>query len=43
MQVILLTHRAREADVRQSLREIQPMAFIAGETQLIRIERFSAP
>jgi homoserine dehydrogenase len=40
VQVILLTHRAREADVRQSLREIKPMAFIAGETQLLRIERF---
>ncbi|HKI99319.1 MAG TPA: homoserine dehydrogenase [bacterium] len=40
VQVILITHRAREADVRQSLREIEPMPFIAGKTQLIRIERF---
>jgi homoserine dehydrogenase len=42
VQVILITHHAREADVRDSLREIQPMDFIAGETQLIRIERFAA-
>jgi homoserine dehydrogenase len=43
VQVIVITHRAREADVKQSLREIAPLDFIAGETQLIRIERFSAP
>lgn len=42
VQVILITHRAREADVRDSLREIAPFPFIAGETQLIRIERFTA-
>ncbi len=41
MQVILITHRAREADVKQSLREIAPLDFIAGDTQLIRIERFT--
>jgi homoserine dehydrogenase len=42
VQVILITHRAREADVRKSLREIAPLPFIAGPTQLIRIERFGA-
>jgi len=42
VQVIFITHQAREADVKQSLREIAPMDFIAGETQLIRIERFGA-
>ncbi len=42
VQVILLTHQAREADVQKSLREIAPLDFIAGETQLIRIERFGA-
>lgn len=41
VQVILITHRAREADVVKSLQEISPMDFIAGETQLIRIERFT--
>ena len=41
VQVILITHHATEANVRKSLREIAPMNFIAGETQLIRIERFA--
>ena len=41
VQVILLTHRAREADVKRGLAAIAPMDFILGETQLIRIERFS--
>ena len=41
VQVILITHRAREADVQKSLAEIAHFDFIAGETQLIRIERFT--
>jgi homoserine dehydrogenase len=39
VQVILITHQAREADVKKSLREIAPLDFIAGDPQLIRIER----
>ena len=42
VQVILTTHRAREADVRASLDAIERMDFMAGPTQLIRIERFAA-
>lgn len=41
VQVILITHRAREDGVWKSLRKIAPMDFILGETQLIRIERFT--
>ena len=41
VQVILITHQAREADIQKSLGEIAHFDFIAGETQLIRIERFS--
>jgi len=41
VQVIILTHRAREADVKKSLEEIAPLDFIAGKTQLIRIARFT--
>jgi homoserine dehydrogenase len=41
VQVILTTHRAREADVRASLAVIEKMNFIQGPTQLIRIERFA--
>jgi homoserine dehydrogenase len=41
VQVILTTHRAREADVRASLAVIERMDFIQGPTQLIRIERFT--
>ena len=40
VQVILTTHRALEADVQKSLREIAGMDFMAGPAQLIRIERF---
>jgi homoserine dehydrogenase len=40
VQVILTTHRAREADVRASLALIEQMDFIQGPTQLLRIERF---
>jgi homoserine dehydrogenase len=39
VQVILITHRARERDIRRSLSEIGPMDFILGPTQVIRIER----
>jgi homoserine dehydrogenase len=42
VQVIVVTHLAREANVLKSLREIAPLDFILGETQLIRIERFTA-
>ena len=41
VQVIILTHRAREDGVWKSLREISAMEFILGDTQLIRIERFT--
>jgi homoserine dehydrogenase len=40
VQVILTTHRAREADVDASLGEIQKLDFIQGPAQRIRIERF---
>ena len=40
VQVILTTHRARERDIQDSLREIQNMPFVLGPTQLIRIENF---
>lgn len=40
VQVILTTHRAREADVDASLTEIEQLDFIQGPTQRIRIERF---
>ncbi len=40
VQVILTTHRAREADVDASLTEIEKLEFIQGPTQRIRIERF---
>ena len=40
VQVILTTHRAREADVNQSLKEIEKLDFIQGPAQRIRIERF---
>jgi homoserine dehydrogenase len=40
VQVILTTHRAKEADVDASLAEIQKLAFIQGPAQRIRIERF---
>ena len=41
VQVILITHLAREADILKSLDQIAPLDFIAGETKLIRIERFA--
>ena len=40
VQVIITTHRARESDVQNSLKTLEPMEFMAGGTQLIRIERF---
>ncbi|MCH8139626.1 MAG: ACT domain-containing protein [Proteobacteria bacterium] len=40
VQVVLITHQAREKDVQDSLRKIQPMEFVRGPTQMIRIERF---
>ncbi len=40
VQVILTTHRAKEADVDASLAEIEKLAFIQGPAQRIRIERF---
>jgi homoserine dehydrogenase len=40
VQVILTTHRAREADVDASLAEIAKLDFIQGPAQRIRIERF---
>ena len=40
VQVVLLTHRAQEANVQAALAEIAPLDFIQGPTQLIRIERF---
>ena len=41
VQVILVTHQAREADIQKSLAEIANFEFIAGGTQLIRIERLT--
>ncbi|MEE8435746.1 MAG: ACT domain-containing protein, partial [bacterium] len=41
VQVIIITHEAREADIKKGLAAIAPMDFILGETQLIRIERFT--
>lgn len=41
VQVVLITHRARERDVQASLRALAPMDFTAGPTQVIRIERFT--
>jgi homoserine dehydrogenase len=40
VQVVLITHQALERDVQASLREIQPMPFVRGPTQMIRIETF---
>ncbi|MCZ6841651.1 MAG: homoserine dehydrogenase [SAR324 cluster bacterium] len=40
VQVILITHRARDRDVQKSLRQIAKLNFITGPTQLIRIENF---
>ena len=40
VQVILITHRARERDVQKSLAEIARLDFITAPTQLIRIENF---
>jgi homoserine dehydrogenase len=36
--VVMLTHLAREADVRAALREIQALDVVSDETMLIRIE-----
>ena len=38
IDVVLITHQALEADVQNALRKINQQAFIAGETQLIRID-----
>lgn len=40
VQVVLITHKAREQNIRDSLNAIAPMDFVAGATQLVRIERF---
>lgn len=40
VQVIIITHQARESDIKRGLAAIAPLDFIMGETQLIRIERF---
>jgi len=40
VQVILTTHKAREADVDASIAEIEKLNFIQGPAQRIRIERF---
>ena len=40
VQVVLITHTALERDVQVSLREIQPMPFVRGKTQMLRIESF---
>ena len=39
VQVVLITHNARERNVLKSLGEIKTMDFMAGPTQLIRIEK----
>lgn len=38
IDVVLITHQALEADVQSALREIDQQVFIAGDTQLIRID-----
>jgi homoserine dehydrogenase len=40
VQVVLITHQAREKDIQDSLRAIQPLPFVLGPTQMIRIETF---
>jgi homoserine dehydrogenase len=40
VQVILITHRAKEAGVQKGLQEIAKLNFMMGPTQLIRIEKF---
>ena len=40
VQVILITHQAREKDVMDSIASISKMDFVTGPTKLIRIERF---
>lgn len=40
VQVVLITHRANEAAVQKSLREIAKLDFMMGPAQLIRIENF---
>ena len=42
VQVVLITHRAKEVGVQKSLKEISKLDFVAGPTQLIRIEKFTA-
>lgn len=42
VQVVLITHRAKEAGVIKSLDEIAKLDFIMGPAQLIRIENFTA-
>ena len=40
VQVILTTHRALEKNIQTSLQQIQSLPFIAGPTQLLRMENF---
>jgi homoserine dehydrogenase len=36
--LVLLTHTAREKDVRRALREVDDLAFVTGKTAFIRVE-----
>jgi homoserine dehydrogenase len=36
--LVMMTHKAREKDVQQSLREITRFDFVRGDTMLIRVE-----
>lgn len=40
VQVVLITHQARERNIRKALAKIAGMDFIKGQTQLIRIKNF---
>lgn len=40
VQVVLITHQAREKNIRKALAKIAGMDFIKGQTQLIRIKNF---
>lgn len=39
VDVVIMTHEAMEADVQKALKEVNEQSFMAGQTQLIRIEQ----
>ena len=38
MPVVIMTHMAKERDIQNALREINPMSYISEPTTLIRVE-----